>query len=273
MIDEVLDFLEGRTGGRPRPGARGDARGQRAPGLRAGQASCATSSSGWSRSRRRPASRSSAPATPTSSATPATVTTPSACCCGSATVGWWPASTLPREPGGGGRRRRSSALPPGALLRPHAGVGSGGWCSRSRRPMWTCCRSCCPRPSGTCPQRGTARRWLDLADQNARHLLESLRIESFETDERAEDPVYALGRDLGLSIVPRSMICVDISTNQGRDTVGLAGLVRGRAGPRRASTASSRSRASASRTTSPRSTRSSPATSPAGATSRSRSPT
>jgi excinuclease ABC subunit C len=70
------------------------------------------------------------------------------------------------------------------------------------------------------PQRGTAARWLELADQNARHLLESLRIESFETDERAEDPVYALGRDLGLSIVPRSFICIDISTNQGRDTVG-----------------------------------------------------
>jgi len=70
------------------------------------------------------------------------------------------------------------------------------------------------------PQRGTAHRWLELADQNARHLLESLRIESFETDERAEDPVYALGRDLGLNVVPRSLICVDISTNQGRDTVG-----------------------------------------------------
>jgi len=70
------------------------------------------------------------------------------------------------------------------------------------------------------PQRGTAARWLGLADQNARHLLESLRIESFETDERAEDPVYALGRDLGLSVVPRSLVCIDISTNQGRDTVG-----------------------------------------------------
>lgn len=70
------------------------------------------------------------------------------------------------------------------------------------------------------PQRGTAHRWLELADGNARHLLESLRIESFETEERAEDPVYALGRDLGLAIVPRSFICVDISHNQGRDTVG-----------------------------------------------------
>jgi excinuclease ABC subunit C len=70
------------------------------------------------------------------------------------------------------------------------------------------------------PQRGTGRRWLDFAEQNARHLLESLRIESFETEERAEDPVYALGRDLGLSAVPRSLVCVDISHNQGRDMVG-----------------------------------------------------
>ena len=77
-----------------------------------------------------------------------------------------------------------------------------------------------PETEWNVPQRGTARRWLDLADQNARHLMESLRIESFETDERSGDPVYALGRDLGLSTVPRSMICVDISTNQGRDTVG-----------------------------------------------------
>ena len=77
-----------------------------------------------------------------------------------------------------------------------------------------------PESTWTFPTRGTAHRWAALAEQNARHLLESLRIESFETDERAEDPVYALGRDLGLSAVPRSFVCVDISTNQGRDTVG-----------------------------------------------------
>jgi excinuclease ABC subunit C len=70
------------------------------------------------------------------------------------------------------------------------------------------------------PQRGTAHRWMVLAEQNARHLMESLRLESFETEERAEDPVYALGRDLGLTTVPRSLVCIDISTNQGRDTVG-----------------------------------------------------
>ena len=77
-----------------------------------------------------------------------------------------------------------------------------------------------PDTQWSTPQRGTAARWLTLADDNARHLLESLRIESFETEERAEDPVYALGRDLGLNTVPRSFVCIDISHNQGRDIVG-----------------------------------------------------
>jgi excinuclease ABC subunit C len=85
---------------------------------------------------------------------------------------------------------------------------------------WDTLRELLPDTDWVVPQRGMAQRWLELADQNARHLLESLRIESFETDERAEDPVYALGRDLGLSVVPRSFVCVDISHNQGRDTVG-----------------------------------------------------
>jgi excinuclease ABC subunit C len=70
------------------------------------------------------------------------------------------------------------------------------------------------------PQRGVAARWLEVADQNARHLLESLRMESLETSERSEDPVYALGREVGLTVVPRVFICVDISTSQGKDTVG-----------------------------------------------------
>jgi excinuclease ABC subunit C len=70
------------------------------------------------------------------------------------------------------------------------------------------------------PQRGTLHRIVALADQNARHALESFRIEALETEERADDPVYALGRDLGLTTVPRSLVCVDISTSQGKDTVG-----------------------------------------------------
>ncbi len=77
-----------------------------------------------------------------------------------------------------------------------------------------------PEVKWSIPHRGVNRRLVDLADQNARHLLESLKIESFETDERAEDPVYALGRDLGMAVVPRNFACIDISTNQGRDTVG-----------------------------------------------------
>jgi excinuclease ABC subunit C len=85
---------------------------------------------------------------------------------------------------------------------------------------WDALRELLPDADWLVPQRGTAHRWLELADHNARHLLESLRIESFETEERAEDPVYALGRDLGLNAVPRSLVCVDISHNQGRDTVG-----------------------------------------------------
>jgi len=85
---------------------------------------------------------------------------------------------------------------------------------------WDALRELLPASEWTVPQRGTAFRWLELAVANARHLLESLRIESFETEERAEDPVYALGRDLGLSVVPRSLVCIDISHNQGRDTVG-----------------------------------------------------
>ena len=85
---------------------------------------------------------------------------------------------------------------------------------------WEPLRQLLPESNWIIPQRGTLTRWLELADQNARHLMESLRIESFETEERAEDPVYALGRDLGMTSVPRSFICVDISHNQGRDMVG-----------------------------------------------------
>ena len=70
------------------------------------------------------------------------------------------------------------------------------------------------------PQRSSGAKLVQLADQNARHLLESLLIETFDVEERAADPVYALGRDLGLTVVPRSFVCIDISTNQGRDTVG-----------------------------------------------------
>jgi excinuclease ABC subunit C len=76
-----------------------------------------------------------------------------------------------------------------------------------------------PRTTIWMPQRGPRRQLIELADQNARHLLEEQRTASFEADERAVDPVYELQRELGLQTVPRAMICFDISTTQGTDTV------------------------------------------------------
>jgi excinuclease ABC subunit C len=69
------------------------------------------------------------------------------------------------------------------------------------------------------PQRGPKRELVTLAEQNARHLLEELRLTGEEADERAADPVYELQRQLGLERVPRSLVCFDISHAQGTDTV------------------------------------------------------
>jgi excinuclease ABC subunit C len=69
------------------------------------------------------------------------------------------------------------------------------------------------------PQRGPKRELVVLAEQNARHLLEELRLTGEEAEERAADPVYELQRQLGLERVPRCMVCFDISHAQGTDTV------------------------------------------------------
>ena len=69
------------------------------------------------------------------------------------------------------------------------------------------------------PQRGPRRELVDLATQNARHLLEEARLTGDETEERAGDPVYELQRQLGLPRVPRALVCFDISHAQGTDTV------------------------------------------------------
>jgi excinuclease ABC subunit C len=50
-------------------------------------------------------------------------------------------------------------------------------------------------------------------------LLEEFKLAADEADERAADPVYDLGRELGLKKIPRSLVCFDISTTQGTDTV------------------------------------------------------
>jgi excinuclease ABC subunit C len=69
------------------------------------------------------------------------------------------------------------------------------------------------------PQRGPKRELVTLAEQNARHLLEELRLTGEEAEERAADPVYELQRQFGLERVPRCMVCFDISHAQGTDTV------------------------------------------------------
>lgn len=72
------------------------------------------------------------------------------------------------------------------------------------------------------PQRGPRRALVDLADQNARHLLEEFKLAALEADERAADPVYELQRELGLPRLPRSLVCFDISHAQGTDVVASA---------------------------------------------------
>ena len=69
------------------------------------------------------------------------------------------------------------------------------------------------------PQRGPKRELIDLAEQNARHVLEEALLEGDETQERARDPIYELQRQIGLQKVPRAIVCFDISHAQGTDTV------------------------------------------------------
>jgi excinuclease ABC subunit C len=71
------------------------------------------------------------------------------------------------------------------------------------------------------PQRGPKRELVDLAEQNARHLLEESLLTGDEPAavERASDPVYELQRQLGLQRLPRALVCFDISHAQGTDTV------------------------------------------------------
>lgn len=83
------------------------------------------------------------------------------------------------------------------------------------------------------PQRGPKRELVDLAEQNARHLLEEFKLASEESDVRAGEPVYELQRELGLVRVPRAIVCFDISHAQGTDTVAsMVWFENGR--PRRA---------------------------------------
>lgn len=72
------------------------------------------------------------------------------------------------------------------------------------------------------PQRGAKRRLVELADQNARHVLEERAVMTDAADRRADDVLYELQEALGLKAVPRMIACFDISHTQGTEVVGSA---------------------------------------------------
>ncbi len=72
------------------------------------------------------------------------------------------------------------------------------------------------------PQRGSKERLLSLASDNARHALEDRRAALENDSDRAERVLYDLQDKLDLKIVPRLMVCFDVSHTQGAETVGSA---------------------------------------------------
>jgi excinuclease ABC subunit C len=72
------------------------------------------------------------------------------------------------------------------------------------------------------PQRGEKRRLVELAAQNARHALEERSVLDESVRARADDVLYELQEALELKVVPRLIVCFDISHNQGTDVVGSA---------------------------------------------------
>ncbi len=83
------------------------------------------------------------------------------------------------------------------------------------------------------PQRGSKRRLTDLAAQNARHLFDERSDAAYltidgpaEPDETAPPASLGLARALGLARPPRDLLCFDISTLSGTESVGSAVWLR-----------------------------------------------
>ena len=71
------------------------------------------------------------------------------------------------------------------------------------------------------PQRGEKARLTELAEQNARQVLEDSAVGLYASD-RAEEALFRLQDELDLKIVPRLMVGFDISHTQGTEVVGSA---------------------------------------------------
>lgn len=82
------------------------------------------------------------------------------------------------------------------------------------------------------PVRGEKRRLVELAEQNARQVLEDRVAALAYVADRAEEALYSLQDALDLKVVPRLIVCFDISHIQGAETVGSA-IVFENAEPRR----------------------------------------
>jgi excinuclease UvrABC nuclease subunit len=75
----------------------------------------------------------------------------------------------------------------------------------------------------------TAARARGSRQQNARHLLEELKLATLESEERATSPVYELERALGLQRLPRSHRVLRHFHRAGHRHRGLVRVVRERA--------------------------------------------
>ncbi len=72
------------------------------------------------------------------------------------------------------------------------------------------------------PQRGEKRRLVQLGESNARNALEDEVTALSHGPDRADEALYDLQDRLDLKVVPRLMVCFDVSHIQGRETVASA---------------------------------------------------
>lgn len=72
------------------------------------------------------------------------------------------------------------------------------------------------------PQRGEKTKLLAMAKRNAFHLVEEKKLAHMRKANRTIFPIQELKESLGMSKLPRKIVCMDISTIQGTDTVSSA---------------------------------------------------
>jgi excinuclease ABC subunit C len=70
------------------------------------------------------------------------------------------------------------------------------------------------------PKRGQKRRLVELGGTNARNALEDRVSGLAYVGDRADEVLFELQESLDLKVVPRLMVCFDVSHIQGTDTVG-----------------------------------------------------